>query len=143
MPKWLCLPLPEALGLASDALKRTDTAAKAEIYLEYISDAAKARLSNEVWDGVLKLFTPSISSALAWKKLGELFAKHLYRYNDAEAAFRRVIEIDAKDAQAWGLLAIVLGNHLERYKEAEAAYKTTIELDLEVRLHGSDWDTLQ
>lgn len=63
---------------ASDALKRTDTAAKVEIYLEYISDAAKARLSNEVWDGVLKLFTPSISSALAWKKLGELFAKHLY-----------------------------------------------------------------
>jgi tetratricopeptide (TPR) repeat protein len=114
---------------ASDAFKRADTAEKAEIYLEYISDAAKARLRNAVWDSVLKLFKPSINSALAWKKLGQLYAAHLHQFEDAEAAFRRAVEIDDNDAAAWGCLGALLGNQLKRYNESEAAYRKTIQID--------------
>jgi tetratricopeptide (TPR) repeat protein len=114
-----------------DALKRADTFEKVEICLEYVSDAAKAQLGNEVWDSVLKLFKTSSSSALAWKTLGQLYAAHLHRFKDAEAAFRRALEIDDKDAAAWGCLATLLGNQLKRYDEAEAAYRKTIEIDPE------------
>jgi tetratricopeptide (TPR) repeat protein len=114
---------------AGDAFRRADTAEKAEVFLEYISDAAKACLGNEVWDGVLKLFKPSTNSALAWKKLGQLYAAHLHRFKDAEEAFRRALEIDHNDAAAWGCLGTLLGNQLKRYNESEAAYKKTIEID--------------
>jgi tetratricopeptide (TPR) repeat protein len=114
---------------ARDTLKRADTVEKAEICLNYISDTAKALLANGVWDNVLKLFKSSLHSALAWKKLGNLYAAHLHRFEDAEAAFRSALEIDDEDAAAWGCLATLLGNQLKRYNDAEAAYKRTIEID--------------
>ena len=48
---------------------------------------------------------------------------------EAEAAYRKAIELDAKSAHAWNGLGNLLQDHLARYDEAEAAYRTAIELD--------------
>lgn len=53
------------------------------------------------------------------------------RYTESEAAFRKAIELDPKDAWNWTSFAILLADHLGRNGEAEAAYRKAIELDSE------------
>jgi Flp pilus assembly protein TadD len=54
---------------------------------------------------------------------------HLGRYDEAEAAYRRAMELDPKDARPWFDLGNLLQDHLGRYDEAEAAYRRVMELD--------------
>ena len=58
-----------------------------------------------------------------------LLADHLGRYEEAEQAFRRAIELDPKLSNPWNGLGILLADHLGRYEEAEQAYRRAIELD--------------
>ena len=58
-----------------------------------------------------------------------LLKDHLRRYDEAEAALRRSIELDPNYATLWNGLGYLLQDHLRRYDEAEAAYRTAIELD--------------
>ncbi|NQT12035.1 MAG: tetratricopeptide repeat protein, partial [Planctomycetes bacterium] len=49
-------------------------------------------------------------------------------YEEAEAAYRKAIELTPDDARAWSHLGQLLHERLERYEEAEAAYRKAIEL---------------
>jgi tetratricopeptide (TPR) repeat protein len=67
--------------------------------------------------------------ARPWNNFGTLLAGPLGRYAEAEAAYRKAIEIDPLDARPWNNLGRLLAGPLERHAEAEAAYHKAIELD--------------
>ena len=54
--------------------------------------------------------------------------QELKRYAEAEAAYRKAIEIDPNYAWAWAQLGELLQKELKRYPEAEAAYRKAVEL---------------
>jgi tetratricopeptide (TPR) repeat protein len=60
----------------------------------------------------------------------ELFVR-AGEYPAAEAAYRKTIELDPKNANLWNDLGNLLRDHFGRYDEAETAYRTAIELDPE------------
>ena len=69
----------------------------------------------------------------ALKQREELFRLALQNIENqnfelAEAAYRKVIALDEKDARPWGILGGLL-EELNRYEEAEAAYRKAIALD--------------
>jgi tetratricopeptide (TPR) repeat protein len=64
-----------------------------------------------------------------WRIQGKLLRDYLNRYEEAEAAYRRAIELDPNYARPWNGLGNLLQDHLNRYEEAEAAYRRAIELD--------------
>ncbi len=64
-----------------------------------------------------------------WNGLGNLLKNHLFRYDEAEKAYHRAIELDPKYAPPWNGLGNLLQDHLFRYDEAEKAYGKAIELD--------------
>jgi tetratricopeptide (TPR) repeat protein len=51
------------------------------------------------------------------------------RYDEAEAAYRKAIEIDPRNAATWYNLGNLLRDPFDRYHEAEAAYRKAIEID--------------
>ncbi len=59
--------------------------------------------------------------------LGNLL-KDQTRYEEAEAAYRRALEVNEKYATPWNNLGSLLRN-LQRYEEAEASYRRAIEID--------------
>lgn len=63
----------------------------------------------------------------------------LGRYEEAEVAYRRAIELDEKDAAPWNNLGNVLSDYLGSYVESEAAYRRAIELD---EKYANPWDGL-
>ena len=70
-----------------------------------------------------------LESAVSWAFRGYLLREHLARYDEAEQAYRRAIEIDPKDAYPWNEFGTLLQVHLARYDEAEQAYRRAIEID--------------
>lgn len=63
-----------------------------------------------------------------WGLLGH-FQSQLGRYDEAEAAYRKAIALNKKDARSWVGLGDLLHLHLKRYDEAEATYREAISLD--------------
>jgi tetratricopeptide (TPR) repeat protein len=53
----------------------------------------------------------------------------LRRYDDAEAAYRKALEIDPKSGFAWAQLGQLLHENLQRYDEAEAAYHKALDIN--------------
>ena len=70
-----------------------------------------------------------LESTFSWAFRGNLLQVHLARYDEAERAFRRAIEIDPTYARPWNGLGNLLQVHLARYDEAEQAYRRAIEID--------------
>jgi len=68
-------------------------------------------------------------SARAWYERGALLDAGKGDAAEAEAAYRRAIELDPADAWPWNSLGFLLKNKLQRFNEAEAAYRRAIELD--------------
>jgi tetratricopeptide (TPR) repeat protein len=55
--------------------------------------------------------------------------ERLDRCSEAEAAYRKAIEINSKDGLVWLRLGLLLHDRQKRYHEAEAAYRQSAELD--------------
>jgi tetratricopeptide (TPR) repeat protein len=60
-----------------------------------------------------------------WNGLGNL-EYHLGRYKEAEAAYRRAIELDDKLINPWIHLGDLMADYFGRYEDAEAAYRQAI-----------------
>ncbi|MBV5323042.1 MAG: tetratricopeptide repeat protein [Ilumatobacteraceae bacterium] len=58
-----------------------------------------------------------------------LLHEKLWRYEEAETAYRQAIALDEKYAYPWNGLGYLLHYNLGRYEEAEAAYRKAIALD--------------
>jgi Flp pilus assembly protein TadD len=69
------------------------------------------------------------SGAPLMYKLGLGLEVRLGRYADAEAAYRKALELDPMDAYPHNGLGNLLQHRLGRYEEAEAAYRKAMELD--------------
>ena len=67
--------------------------------------------------------------ALTCYHLGNLLANQLQRYNEAEQAYKKAVEVDPVLAYPWYGLGNLLADQLQRYDEAEQAYKKAIEVD--------------
>lgn len=78
---------------------------------------------------VLERVVAGVECAYPWFVLGKLLQFRLGRHEEAEAAYRKAIELDPKSVYAWTGLAILLKKHPGRYDESEAAYRKVIELD--------------
>jgi Tfp pilus assembly protein PilF len=72
---------------------------------------------------------PEPKTAKDWFSMGWWLHVELGRYKEAEAAYRRCIELDPKRADSWNNLGALLCDYTDRYEEAEAAFRRAIELD--------------
>jgi tetratricopeptide (TPR) repeat protein len=77
--------------------------------------------------GVLADYSDS-NHAEAWGNLGDLFQDDLERYEDAEAAYRKAIELDPNNEISWNQLGLILGDCLGRGSEAAEAFRKAIAL---------------
>lgn len=59
----------------------------------------------------------------------ELTAQEWFERSEAEAAYRKVIEVNPSDAAAYINLGKILQDNLKHYDEAEAAYRKAIDLN--------------
>jgi tetratricopeptide (TPR) repeat protein len=70
----------------------------------------------------------------AWCQLGELLHERLSRFDEAEQAYRKAIELNSQIrpgphyAWPWGRLGLLLHEKLGRFEEAEQAYRKAIEI---------------
>ena len=60
--------------------------------------------------------------------MGDLLSQ-TNRFDEAEAAYRKAIELNPKWAGPWVSLGNLLQDRMKRYEEAEVAYRSAIELD--------------
>ncbi|MCP5353288.1 MAG: tetratricopeptide repeat protein [Chromatiales bacterium] len=74
---------------------------------------------------------PQPQTAVDWYNMGWWLHTQLERYDEAEQAYRRAIEIDPKYAYPWNGLGNLLADHRNRPDEAEQAYRRAIEIDPE------------
>ena len=68
-------------------------------------------------------------AAVSWNNLGILLDENLGRYEEAEQAYRKAIDLDPKKAIYWNNLASFFQERLAQYDEAEKAYRWAIGLD--------------
>ncbi len=112
--------------------KALDTATGPHPALTYLEIVAKdgedaARLS-DVWSMAVDRFRATFTAA-HWNRAGNLLSGHLGRFNEAEQAYRRAIELTPDSALPWNGLGNLLAQHLGRFEGAEGAYRTAIALD--------------
>jgi tetratricopeptide (TPR) repeat protein len=86
-------------------------------------DAAAALAS-----GVVRPLRPPAAQAEAWFERASAWDADPERWEDAVAAYRRVVELDPTYAAAWNNLGLLL-HRLGRYAEARRAYETALAQD--------------
>ena len=68
-----------------------------------------------------------------------MLGRHLGRHTEAEAAYRKAIELEPKNSYAWSHLADILMRPFDRNSEAEVACRKAIELDPK---NAQNWNDL-
>ena len=81
----------------------------------------------------------NIDNSYPWDGLGSLLIDSLNRNEEAEAAFRKALELNPQYGSAWTNLGRVLHHRLNRYAEAEVSYQKALELDPKDSI---TWDNL-
>lgn len=117
-----CLALGDAVD---DRDLRNLLGAEARSDLERLAAQQGKRLKDIVDPKEL----PAPKTAGEWHGMGWWLHIELARYAEAEAAYRRAIELNPKLADPWNNLGGLLQDHLGRYEEAEAAYRQAILLE--------------
>ena len=95
-------------------------------------------LRNRAEDHYYKALAFFSNDPSLWYGLGNLFVD-LGRYDEAEGAFLKSVEIDPGFVWAWNSIGNLMMWHFDQYEEAESAYRKAIELDPKVAIY---WDNL-
>jgi tetratricopeptide (TPR) repeat protein len=120
-------------GAVEDALRVLRAGQEAypeDFWINLILARAWMRQKSPRTDEAIRYYTSALAVrpiAIAYVNLGAVLCDHARRYPEAEAAFRRAIELQPENATAHYNLGVALG-HQHRPAEAEAAYRTAIEL---------------
>lgn len=72
---------------------------------------------------------PTPTTSTQWFNMGWWLHIELARYDEAEAAYRKAIELTPKAADPWNNLGCLLADHFGQYEIGEAAYRRAIELN--------------
>jgi Flp pilus assembly protein TadD len=89
----------------------------------------RAGLWGDAFQGAMRIAFEGEVSARAWLERAEYLREHQSDSVEAEAAYRRAIEIDPADALLWNNLGMLLAESAQRSAEAEAAFCRAITLD--------------
>lgn len=127
------LGLNDVIGADEASLGSADTTLRAIARAWVLEDQFQQSTFDEL--GNLLVNCTSATPFSVWAKV----AKSQALCGEAEAAYRRAIEINPKDAYPWLGLGNLLQDHLARYSEAEAAYRRAIEIDPKF---ASPWNAL-
>lgn len=87
----------------------------------------------------LNAISANPQDSMVHHKWGRLLDVHLKRYPDAEAAYRKAIELDPIFTASLRNLGILLADELGRHAEAETCYRRVVELEPE---NDSIWNRL-
>ncbi len=92
-----------------------------------VPDALKTRFSDEAFQRICQALRPKDddNNSMAWFDWANEIG--IMRYEEAEAGYRRALDIDPQFAEAWNHLGIAL-QHLHRYDEAEAAHLHALDI---------------
>ena len=134
---WLCAELGSAALTSWDNIDQITALAceartrdQATILSGVMPPAARRKLSDDAFRNLGKLLGPTEdASSEDWNRWGTELHQAFNRPAEAEAAYRRAIELDPAYALPWNNLGYLLQDHLARYEEAEAAYRKAIEFD--------------
>ncbi len=122
----------EALALAHNILDHAGSAKARQRFLDQMTGSPEFDPGVDV-EFAEKLCREAVArnpeDAVAHFKWGRLLDVHLKRLPEAEAAYRRAIELDSKFVQPWFNLGLLLSKFPHRQMEAEAAYCRAIVLD--------------
>jgi tetratricopeptide (TPR) repeat protein len=112
------------------AFQATEICETIQLMVQTLPKRLGSQLSNKTFKHISKKLTPSDNDeAWSWFNWGFDLHIQLERYEEAEATYRKTIELDPEYAYPWLGLGVLLSEHLQRYEEAEAAYREAIALD--------------
>lgn len=115
----------------AEAVRRADTWNKIQLCIKCTASTITPLYQKDLWTKVKRLaFTePGFDEAKEWKQWGDILQSQFQRYGEAEAAYRRAIELDSDVWKSWSNLGILYQDHLGRYSDSEQAYRRAIELN--------------
>jgi tetratricopeptide (TPR) repeat protein len=65
------------------------------------------------------------------------------QYDEAEAAYRKAIDLDSSNAWSWGGLGSLLADRVGRYEEAEAAFDNAVKLQPDENWFYAKWSQIR
>ncbi|ETX09093.1 tetratricopeptide repeat protein [Candidatus Entotheonella palauensis] len=116
----------------STLVLRAESLEQMKLVREFGHPTAKRHLSDQAFQHLVKVLVLEPSDqgvSWEWDAWGTDLAEEFGRYDEAEQAYRKAIEINPNFAYPWDNLGDLLQYHLGRYDEAEQAYRKAIEID--------------
>ena len=90
-----------------------------------------SELTEDEKEALLKLQVEEVEDADTLVKLGDVLSKQPDRLQEAEAAYRKALDLKPQTKEAWRAFGKLLENKLQRHEEALDAFDHAIDLDPE------------
>jgi tetratricopeptide (TPR) repeat protein len=115
-----------------DLPNKTDGENISKLLSQYIDEFNKNNFENaeKLLFEILEIEeTSNILKAIIQNEFGCLYKNQFQKYDEAEIAYKKAINLDDKFAFPWNNLGNLYQDYLKKYAEAEIAYKKAIDLD--------------